>query len=639
MSHASRLLPLVLLIAACAALITSATAPSARADDGTGKPRLVVLPFAVSGWDARLGDGIAAQLDDWDGLTDHYAVCSRTHVNGAIRELEMWIEDATTASYDLCEYLDSWLVLEGSIDKVSDAHVLLSVRLVEVDREGGMTVLASGASESGTLYMKAVRDLVASVLDDAAGAGGQADVSAARATVSMTLPSAFANEAVHIDKVALTRDIEAALEQVARLTPRFQFQIALAFPEDRISSMFGVVIMCACVATCDVVARDSGRVVDSFTVVDEIGETFEIAAARIAGALPKRLIAILTERLADELSGDARRTIECGMPGTWYARPQGGTDSQWREVGVTPGSFEVVVTSELGFVAAAEADPADAEVLIELRTLYALNLQACGLTDETAQIVAECTSLRALLVSGPITDDGVARLVGLADLTMLELYDCDAVTDDGVASVGELAQLEVLSLPNCDGFDGSGLARLNAATIKTLTLFGCSRLTDGALAALAGWPALQSIDLENSPWLTDAGVAHLAAVPALRRIDLEACGAITDAAVAGLDGLSSLRTLDLSNCGGLQSPMLTRLNALRALDLSGCANLTSIGLDDTFNVEVLFLRGCAKLDHAALDTIASLVLLRTLDLTGCVNVSEEDVESLRTRLPECTINF
>jgi hypothetical protein len=143
-----------------------------------------------------------------------------------------------------------------------------------------------------------------------------------------------------------------------------------------------------------------------------------------------------------------------------------------------------------------------------------------------------------LEAEGQMTDDVLARVTRVADVTALHLGGSRAVTDDGVRHLARLPGLTHLDL--------SGTA-----------------VTDEGLTVLGGLPALESISLAGTR-VTDAGVAHLARCRALRRVNLSGTrtgdGALH--ALAGLDALHDLRTGQLVTDAGL--PLMHELPVFKA---------------------------------------------------------------------------
>ena len=78
----------------------------------------------------------------------------------------------------------------------------------------------------------------------------------------------------------------------------------------------------------------------------------------------------------------------------------------------------------------------------------------------------------------------LAALVGLPELTRLDLTRCKRITDAGLAHLPALAKLEHLDLS------------------------GCEWVTDAGLVHLAKMPALRHVGLRNTQ-VTDTGAARL----------------------------------------------------------------------------------------------------------------------------------
>lgn len=96
-----------------------------------------------------------------------------------------------------------------------------------------------------------------------------------------------------------------------------------------------------------------------------------------------------------------------------------------------------------------------------------LNTAGNGVTDRTAVALANCKKMKDIrLPTTHITDQGVASLASLVDLTYLDLQSNRGITDKSVEALSKLQKLETLILLNT-GMTPQGLARLRATLPKT----------------------------------------------------------------------------------------------------------------------------------------------------------------------------
>lgn len=124
--------------------------------------------------------------------------------------------------------------------------------------------------------------------------------------------------------------------------------------------------------------------------------------------------------------------------------------------------------------------------------------------------------LRRLQVTASphITDEGVAHLKGLSELTDLKLHAA-ALTDRAVQHLADLGNLESVELSPID-------------------------LTDVGLAMIAEWQFVESLTID-APQVTNDGILVLAALTRLRRLNIRDARRVTP---RGVDQLKSVLPLE-----------------------------------------------------------------------------------------------
>ena len=116
------------------------------------------------------------------------------------------------------------------------------------------------------------------------------------------------------------------------------------------------------------------------------------------------------------------------------------------------------------------------------------------------------------------------------------------------ATLDSLAGLKLreLVLENTEITD-EGLAKLaGLATLKSLNLRRSSYLTDAGLEHLTKLPQVEQLHLLYNNF-GDAGMEHLAKIPKLRVLDLRGCVLVTDEGLEHLAKLTNLERLKLRN--------------------------------------------------------------------------------------------
>lgn len=261
------------------------------------------------------------------------------------------------------------------------------------------------------------------------------------------------------------------------------------------------------------------------------------------------------------------------------------------------------------------------EGLSTLTALQDLCLASCDLSDECLTALAPLTCLTALDLSFPeffedlFREDWLEELADLTALRTLSLAGCrDIDAAEGMTHLTSLPSLTDLDLGRTGVMHDrgdlrwllrhTGLVRLKlgespfvcdadvqlvAASLTNLTALDLSRpsaypafsafwsdshanvsgglhdeaceLTDNALTALGGLPALASLRLDNCLSITDAGLSSLASMPSLSSLSLAGCEQLTDAGLEHLTCATSLAVLDLSDCVEMSPAALDSLRA------------------------------------------------------------------------------
>jgi len=159
-------------------------------------------------------------------------------------------------------------------------------------------------------------------------------------------------------------------------------------------------------------------------------------------------------------------------------------------------------------------------------TITALDIGYAEVTDSGLQHLVKFKGLRELAFGGnKMTDVGLEILRSLPKLTRLDIAGRQrtdsglwsvGITDLGLDPVATLSELRELNLSGTQ-ISSRGLEKLSRLSrIEKLDLHSCKRVTDAAVATLAGLPALVWADLKDTG-MTPAGFAALRkARPSLR---------------------------------------------------------------------------------------------------------------------------
>ena len=273
-----------------------------------------------------------------------------------------------------------------------------------------------------------------------------------------------------------------------------------------------------------------------------------------------------------------------------------------------------------------------------------VNLRGSWVTDTDLRRLAENPEITTLDLSlTRVTDEGMAELKGLRNVTDLNLYFAEYVTDQGVAAIKDWKKL------------------------KRLNLHG-TKSSDTALEHIAGIASLESLDV-GSTLMTDVGLERLTTLPNLKELTMGG-NELGDAGLQALRQLPSLTYLDLSGRQGTDKNVWTIVMSTAGLDavLSlhnlrelriGCYAM-NVGIEGQKfgevtatavlpewldrmraqlpNLAVVRFQGCGKIDDASVKTLAAMPNLREADLRG-TSVSEKGAAALRSAKPGVQVTF
>lgn len=147
-----------------------------------------------------------------------------------------------------------------------------------------------------------------------------------------------------------------------------------------------------------------------------------------------------------------------------------------------------------------------------------------------------------LLLDGPITDAGLARLAGLHGLLGLSFFwHSHAFTGPGLAALAGLANLIFLGCQE-DRCDDAAMRSIAALPRLRMLMAQGTVATDDGFAALSRSPTIEFLWGRDCPNLRGRGFASLAEMPALRGLGVS-CKRVDDASLAALPRFPALRQL------------------------------------------------------------------------------------------------
>ncbi|CAH7472892.1 Fbxl13 [Phodopus roborovskii] len=262
------------------------------------------------------------------------------------------------------------------------------------------------------------------------------------------------------------------------------------------------------------------------------------------------------------------------------------------------------------------------------KNLQELNVSDCQfLTDESMRHISEgCPGVLYLNLSNTTITNRTMRLLPryFHNLQNLSLAYCRKFTDKG---------LQYLNLGNgCHKLiylDLSGCTQVlveKCPRISTVVFIGSPHISDCAFKALSSCN-LKKIRFEGNKRITDACFKYIDKnYPGINHIYMVDCRALTDSSLKSLSVLKQLTVLNLTNCVRisdiglrqfLDGPASVRI---RELNLTNCMLLGDSSIvrlsERCPNLHYLSLRNCEHLTDLAIEYIASMLSLISIDLSG-----------------------
>jgi Leucine Rich repeat len=219
--------------------------------------------------------------------------------------------------------------------------------------------------------------------------------------------------------------------------------------------------------------------------------------------------------------------------------------------------------------------------IAELKQLTKLDVgDLPKVTDRGIDKIADIASLERLSLGPPQITDRAFKRFGRLRLKRLTLSALPKVTDRGIDYITDIATLEHLTLISLNVTDRAfrrfgRLKKLKSLELAPRHLKGALSVSDEALKFLKPLKQLEELFV-RSPRVTDAGCAALTELPALKVLTLLNAKKITDAGCASLAAAPKLKELSLSGAafGNQGVKALSKSKSLEVLFLGGT------GIDD-----------------------------------------------------------
>nr|XP_034357311.1 dynein regulatory complex subunit 6 isoform X2 [Arvicanthis niloticus] len=292
-----------------------------------------------------------------------------------------------------------------------------------------------------------------------------------------------------------------------------------------------------------------------------------------------------------------------------------------------------------------------------------LNFRGCIFRTKTLKAVSHCKNLQELNVSDcqSFTDESMRHISeGCPGVLYLNLSNTTITNRTMRLLPRYFHNLQNLSLAYCRKFTDKGLQYLNLGNgchkLMYLDLSGCTQvlvekcprissvvflgsphISDYTFKALSSCD-LKKIRFEGNKRITDACFKSIDRnYPGINHIYMVDCKGLTDSSLKSLSVLKQLTVLNLTNCvrigdTGLKQffdgPASVRLRELSLANCSLLGDASIIRLSERCpNLHYLNLRNCVHLTDLAIEYIASMLSLISIDLSGTL-ISNEGMSIL-----------
>ena len=233
-----------------------------------------------------------------------------------------------------------------------------------------------------------------------------------------------------------------------------------------------------------------------------------------------------------------------------------------------------------------------------------------------------------LLIDGPFTNRGLARLAGLDGLFSLSVFwHSHAFTGDGLAVLSELPNLGFVG---CQGERCDDAAMRSIARIPKLRMLMAQGTvaTDEGFEALSASRTLEHLWGRECPNLTGRGFAALSSLPALKGLAVS-CKRVDDTALSTLPRFPALRFLmpmDVSDAG------FRHVGACEGLRALWCMYCRDTGDEATSHIAPLTLElyyaGKTRITDRSLEILSRMPSLETIELWETAGITDAGVAAL-----------
>jgi hypothetical protein len=235
-----------------------------------------------------------------------------------------------------------------------------------------------------------------------------------------------------------------------------------------------------------------------------------------------------------------------------------------------------------------------------------------------------------LLVDGPFTNAGLARLAGLEGVVDLDLFwHVTGITSDGFACLAGLPNLGSLG---ADGKLSDDEAMRHFAAIPRLRKLRAQGTvaTDEGFEALARSRTLEELWTRETPHLGSRGFLALSRMPALRSMGVS-CKQVSDEALASLPDFPSLRELTPIDVNDSGFRHIGRCATLERLSCMYCRETTDAATNHIAGLQLrAYYAGLTQITDRSLEILGGMTSLEQIELYECLHVTDAGLVFLST---------
>lgn len=200
-----------------------------------------------------------------------------------------------------------------------------------------------------------------------------------------------------------------------------------------------------------------------------------------------------------------------------------------------------------------------------------------GLTAESLSSLADLPNLGFLGCEGKLCNDEAMRHISAIPRLRMLMGQGTVATDDGFVALSRSETIEYIWGRECPNLGGRGFAALaRMPALKGLAV-SCKNVDDASLSALPDFPSLRGLMPMD---VSDQGFRHVGSCENLENLWCMYCRDTGDAATEHIGSLSRLKTYyaGATQITDRSLEILSRMPSLESIEFFDCSNITNAGI-------------------------------------------------------------